>query len=275
MNRRPRRGARRTLAATSDRHSLYQASVQQPELDVRFYARAFRERWGREPRTLREDFCGTALVACTWCRQEPRRRAVGVDLDPKVLAWGAEHNLLPLPEPARRRVELIHGDVLTTRSEPADVLVAANFSFCVFQTESALARYFQAARSNLARRGVLILDVLGGSDTQIEDREEVRRIDRNFSYVWEQRRFDPITHHALFSIHFRFRDGSAWRHAFRYDWRLWTIPELRQLLHGAGFDRVDVYWEGTDHATGTGNGSFRRRRSAPAESCWIACLVAS
>lgn len=46
----------------------------------------------QEPHHLREDFCGTALVAATWCRGDVFRSALGLDLDPEPLRWGAENN---------------------------------------------------------------------------------------------------------------------------------------------------------------------------------------
>lgn len=263
------------MARRADRFALYQASVQQPVDDVRFFDRVFKARFGRRPLVLREDFCGAGLVACTWARSHRERRAYGVDLDRRVLAWGALHNVLPLPVAARARVQLIQGDVLDVRTPRADIVVAGNFSFCIFTTRDQLRRYFRSARRNLATEGLLVLDVLGGSDTQQEDHEETRPIDRRFRYVWEQKRFDPLRNRGVFAIHFRFKDGSELRNAFRYDWRLWTIPELQELLLEAGFSAVDVYWEGTDRASGEGNGIFKRVASAPADDCWIAELVAT
>lgn len=31
------------------------------------------------------------------------------------------------------------------------------------------------------------------------------------------------------------------RRAFRYDWRLWTIPELAEMLEEAGFDSMRAW----------------------------------
>lgn len=65
------------------------------------------------------------------------------------------------------------------------------------------------------------------------------------------------------------------RHDSRaYDWRLWTLPEIRELLGEAGFSRSDVYWESYDRKTGKGNGVFRKRIHAPAEAVWIGVVVA-
>lgn len=50
--------------------------------------------WLQVPEHLREDFCGTALVAATWCRGDVRRTAIGIDFDRRVLLWGLDHNVL-------------------------------------------------------------------------------------------------------------------------------------------------------------------------------------
>ena len=61
--------------------------------------------------------------------------------------------------------------------------------------------------------------------------------------------------------------------AFTYEWRLWTLPEIRELLEEAGFGRVTVYWEGTDE-DGEGNGEFEPTTRGDADAGWIAYLVA-
>ena len=96
----------------------------------------------------------------------------------------------------------------------------------------------------------------------------------DFAYVWEQRSFDPIGCLGSNAIHFEFADGSSLRNAFRYDWRLWSLPELRDLLGEAGFARCEVYWEGTDRRTGRGNDVYRRRDRAEPDLAWIAYLIA-
>jgi hypothetical protein len=74
-------------------------------------------------------------------------------------------------------------------------------------------------------------------------------------------------------IHFEFDDGSRINRAFRYDWRLWGLFELRDLLDDAGFSKTEVYWEGTDRQTGEGNDVFRRRERAEDDPAWI-CYIA-
>ena len=267
------RSSRRTMADTADPYALYQQSVQNPEADIAFIERAFRGRYSRSPRVLHEDFCGTAFLACGWAASRPDRRAVAFDVDPVPLAWGAAHNRAALADEDAARVELVQGDVRTVAGPPADVVVAGNFSFCVFGKRAELLEYLVAARARLAEEGILVLDVVGGPSTQRE-KHETTRPELSFEYVWEQRSFDPVSYRAEFAIHFRFVDQSELRDAFVYDWRLWTLPELHDLLETAGFSDVTVYWEQSDAKTGRGNGVFRPVGRAPADDSWLAQVVA-
>src|SRR5690606_14232288 len=117
-------------------------------------------------------------------------------------------------------------------SVKADVLAAQNFSFWIFKTRDALRDYFKYACDNLAERGILVADMMGGSECWEEEHRDVRKI-KDFKYVWEQARINPITHEALFHIHFKFKDGSKLERAFSYDWRFWTLPEVCELLKEA------------------------------------------
>ena len=260
------------LADKADKYALYQESVQSPEVDVHFFERVFRREYNRIPLLLREDFCGTAAVCGKWVASKRERTAIGVDLDPEPLAWGKAHNLAPLSDEARSRVTLLEADVRDQASVKAEVIGAQNFSFFGFHTRPQLLEYFRAAHRNLAAEGVLVLDVMGGAETYEEDHEEITEYS-GFDYVWDQRRFDPITSHCDFAIHFRFKDGSALDNAFKYDWRLWTIPEIREVLAEAGYSRSDVYWESTDSDSGEGNGIYVRRDHAEADPAWVAYVV--
>lgn len=260
------------MADVADRYALYQEAVQNPTADIALIERVFKERYGRNPRTLREDFCGTAWLCCAWADSTSARRAIGVDIDPGPLAWGARHNLAPLPEETRGRVELVTSDVRHYDGPAVDVIVAGNFSFCALGSREELLAYFRAAYAKLAPEGLLLLDVVGGPETQREKYESVRS-ELAFDYVWEQRSFDPITYRAEFAISFRFPDGTALEPAFEYEWRLWTLPELRDLLREAGFSEIDVYWELTG-ADGRGSGKFRRVQRAPASEGWLCEVVA-
>ena len=261
-----------TMASRADKYDLYLRSVQEPDHEVAFFQRVYRQACGQPPQVLREDFCGTFAVCCSWVRRKPDRQAIGVDLDPEPLNWGTRHNLAKLSEVAQQRVQLIQDDVRTVCGPKADVVAAQNFSFCIFKTRDDLRRYFRAAYRNLRKYGVLVLDMVGGSEAIEEEHEDIERYN-GFTYVWEQHRFDPITHNFKCFIHFRFRDGSELRRAFSYEWRLWSIPEIRELLAEAGFKRTDVYWEDTDSDTGEGKDIYRRREHAASDPAWVAYIV--
>jgi len=262
----------RLTRKTADKYDLYLRSVQEPSVEVAFFNRVFKKQFGRRPTILREDFCGTAAVCCEWIRSRKDRIAVGVDLDPEPLQWSREHLIPKLKEHQRQRLTLLQEDVRQASPDKADVLAAQNFSFFLFRTREALREYFAYARANLADEGLMVLDMMGGSEVLLEEHEDKTKKD-GFTYVWEQERFDPITHFTRFHIHFRFPDGSKMNKAFSYEWRLWMMPEVIELLNEAGFSQVDVYWEGVDE-DGEGDGVFRVRRNAPADPAWIAYIVA-
>jgi SAM-dependent methyltransferase len=237
----PRRGSRPTRAERAERHRLYEASVQCPEADTEFFARVYRELRGRKPLALREDFCGTAKLAVTWCLGDPERRAYGIDLDRATLDWAQEHNLAPRAHRLGGRLKLIRADVRAPQTFRADITCANNFSFCVFKERPALKRYLKRSLQGLKRNGLLFLELFGGTEA-IQVIEEEREYD-DFTYVWNQNSYNPITAETICHIHYVFPDGSRIDRAYTYDWRLWTVPELRDLLLEVGFADVRLYWE--------------------------------
>jgi SAM-dependent methyltransferase len=271
-NKKKKKSKQKRSAKGVDRHELYQLSVQAPDVDAPFFAKYHQRLTGRPARVLREDFCGTALLAAHWVRMHREHRAIGVDLDGPTLAWGRERNILgQLDAEQQQRIELIQADVREVRTEACDVLVALNFSYSFFMTRDALRGYLEHIRQDIAEGGLLFLDAWGGSETQNEQEEE-REVE-DFTYVWEQKRFDPVTYRSDCRIHFRFADGSEYRNAFRYHWRQWTLPELSELMQEAGYQDVHVLWEGTDQKTGEGNGKYRRVTAGEADPAWLAYVI--
>ncbi|MCA9321995.1 MAG: class I SAM-dependent methyltransferase [Planctomycetes bacterium] len=261
-------------AKTADRHILYQASVQDPELETENVTRMFKRARKRRPFTLREDFCGTAIASATWVLTDPERTAFGLDLDRSVLEWGRKHNLVPLGE-AASRVDLRRADVCAVTSPKVDLCTAFNFSYCIFRERPKMLEYFRCVRESLVDDGVFMLDLYGGWDAGaplVEDRK-CKVLGQKFTYVWEQAVFSPIDHYALNHIHFRFPDGSEMKRAFSYAWRLWTAPELVDLLHEAGFTQARVWWEDED-ADGESTGRFRPRKKAENQAGFIAYILA-
>ena len=267
-----KKAATRPAAARADKYRLYQTAVQDPGGDVARVRRMFERFWKHPPQLLREDFCGTAAFACAWVAAHGTHRAIGVDLDPEPLRWGHTHNIAKLSPPQQRRVRLLEGDVCSVRTEPVDLVVAFNFSYFLLTQRATLRRYFERVRESLAAPGLFVIDVYGGPEAQ-ERREERRRVG-NFTYIWDQYTFNPIDHTARCYMHFEFRDGSRLHRAYGYEWRLWSVPELRDLLTEVGFGQTTVYWEGTESGTNEPNGVFRPRERAGDDPAWVAYIAA-
>lgn len=259
----------RYSAKTADKHVLYEESVQEVDADIKFVSRVYKKKHGVKPMILREDFCGTARMCASWVKSDKNRKAIGVDLDQPTLDWGLKRHFAQLGDRAKQ-VKLLCQNVLTARSTPADVTVALNFSYWIFKERHELKKYFQAARKHLKPGGAFVLDIYGGPDAQIVSTED-RKME-GFTYIWEQGPYNAFNAHAKRYIHFRFPDGTQMRKAFVYDWRIWSLPEVQDLLYDAGFSQVDLYWEGCDE-DGDGNGVFRQVRQVENEECWIAYVV--
>lgn len=270
-----RKNKKLTLAQRADRHALYEQAVQCAEAEIDFVDHAFKKLRGRRAELLREDFCGTANVCCEWVKRRRANHAIGVDLDPEVLEWGRAHNLAALKPSQRERIELLQRDVLQVETAAPDIVSAMNFSYWLFKDRPTLLRYFRKVRETLGDDGVFFLDAYGGYDSHREIVEE-REIDdggAGFTYVWDQAKFDPISHNLVCHIHFKLPDGSRLKRAFSYDWRLWTLPEVRDLLDEAGFRKVTVYWQGWDKH-GEADGDFKPVSRGVADAGWICYLSA-
>lgn len=236
-----------------------------------FLERLFRRLRGRPARHLREDFCGTALLAATWIARHPENTAEGVDNDPEPIDWGRAHNFAPLGE-AANRMHFHVADVREKSLRRPDLRVGFNFSYCGLKTRSELLEYFRAARKDLPEDGLFVLDVHGGPEIY-EEMEEERPVEGGFTYVWEQGDYYPATGEAKRAISFEFKDKTALRQIFQYEWRLWTLPELKDALEEAGFRQVDSYWEG-EGEDGEGDGNFKKHPRGDNCPSWIAYLVA-
>jgi SAM-dependent methyltransferase len=260
-----------SMAQTADIHELYEKSVQNVEHEVEFLQTTFQSIRGRTAYFLREDFCGTAAASCEWVRQGSGYQAIGVDIDPNVLDWGRRNRLVRLETEDQARVSLIESDVLTVETPKVDLLAAFNFSYWIFKERATMLRYMRRCFEALKDDGILFMDLFGGPESFEETREKTKHGD--FTYIWDQAEFHPVTNHIRCHIHFKFRDGSKLKKAFTYEWRLYTAPELRDLLLEAGFSKVTVYWEGEDE-DGEGNGEFTPNAEGEADLAWIAYIVA-
>lgn len=258
------------MADKADRHILYEKSVQCVEAEIDFVDETFKRKRNRLPRLLREDFCGTMNTSCEWVRRRKNNIACSVDIDPEVLEWGRKHKIAKLNEHQKNRIHIINGDVLTAKTEPVDAILAMNFSYWTFRERPVMLKYFRRIHRSLAADGILFLDAFGGYEACQELEEQTKY--NGFTYIWDQESYNPITGHYKCNIHFKFRDGSKMKNAFTYTWRLWSLPELTELLTEAGFTST-IYWEGADK-NGEGNGIFEPATTGTADAGWIAYIVA-
>jgi SAM-dependent methyltransferase len=263
--------------ARPDRYVLYEAAVQNVEHDLDFFERTYRALRGGAFTRLREDFCGTAALASAWVVRDPRHRAWAVDRDAAPLRWARRHRL-PRMRAAARRLVIEQHDVRRPGSARVDVVAALNFSFWVFREREELAGYLRSVRRSLRKGGLFFAQLFGGARAMGPSLER-RHMGAStsvdgapvppFTYFWQQASFDPVEHRLRCYIHFRLRGGRELRRAFRYDWRLWTLPEVRELLLESGFTRAEVYVAGG----AGGRAAYRRAKEIKNPASWLAYVV--
>jgi SAM-dependent methyltransferase len=259
------------MAERAELHALYEEAVQAVDSEIEFLHDTFRALRKRPALSFREDFCGTASAACEWVRTTPTGFAIGVDNDSSVLEWGRKNRIGRLSESDRARVKLLEDDVRTVVTDKVDIVGAFNFSYFMFETRDELRNYFARARDALNEDGILFLDAFGGPES-ITIQKEKTKYD-GFTYIWDQAHFEPVTNHITCHIHFKFPDGSKLKKAFTYEWRMWSLPEIRELLLEAGFVSARVYWEGADE-DGEGNGEFTESATGDPDAAWVSYIVA-
>lgn len=264
-----RRVHRKNSKIQFDKYELYRKAVQSAETDVEFIRDTYKELKGKSARVFREDFCGTFALSTEWIKLNTRHESIGIDLDPEPMAYGRQNYLTKLQSEQQRRMKLIEGNVLDPNLPKADIVAAMNFSYFCFKQREQLKKYFANVFRTLNKDGIFLIDLFGGSQCYDAIEDTIRH--EGFTYYWDQTNFDPVTNEALFYIHFRVK-GQKIERVFTYDWRLWSIPELRDILHEVGFRKTHVYWEGTAR-DGSGDGNFTRVDHGEACQSWIAYIV--
>ena len=253
-----------------DKYELYSLAVQSAAEDVKFYRKIYKQiRKGKKPIILREDFCGAGAISCEWVKLDKENKSCGLDLDQEPMAYGRTNYVSKLKDEQKKRIALIKKDVLAADLPTADIAVALNFSYFFFKKREILKRYFENVYKSLNYNGLFVLDIFGG--TQCTDTIEDKTKHKNFTYYWDQKNFDPVTNEAFFEIHFRYK-RIKYEGVFSYDWRMWSIPEIREIMLEVGFQDTKIYWEGTDK-NGKGDADFRNVEKG--ESClsWIAYIA--
>jgi len=253
-----------------NKYEFYNKAVQSAAEDVKFYRRVYKKiRKNKLPVILREDFCGAGALSCEWVKLNSQFKSCGLDLDREPMDYGRKHYISKLNLDQQKRVALVKKDVLTLNLPAADIAIAVNFSYFFFKKREILKRYFDNVYKSLNQEGLFIVDAFGGTQCtgEIEDKTKHKK----FIYYWDQKNFDPITNEAYFEIHFGYK-GKKHKGVFTYDWRMWSLPEIREIMQEVGFQSTKVYWEGNDNK-GNGNGEFRATEKGEACESWIAYVV--
>lgn len=272
---------------------LYRWAVQDPETHVAVLIQMYsRLRDGLHPTILREDFAGTAAESVAWVASDKTRTAIATDRDRATLEW-AQRRAARLLQSDTDRVQFVEGDVLDIvppHVPTADVICVLNFSILYFHCRSALHAYFQHTRRCLAPDGILVFNVFGGPGAMRDslDQRPVRPAPRTplehapppFEYRWEQRDYNAVTGQLECHIHFVLdqaptRTGTTKvDRAFSYNWRLWTLPELLELVQSAGFSDVQVWRHTYDESRGRDGVFLGPVTSITNEETWLAYIVA-
>jgi hypothetical protein len=260
------------MYSAKDKFAIYEESVQAADTEVDFITQCFKLYFRRNPSVLREDFCGSAWLCAEWIKLGRNKQAFGIDINSEVLAWGMERHIQNLSPSQQRRIELINGDVLEVQTKKADIIAALNFSYWTLRERDILKAYFINAYNNLNHHSMLVLDIFSGSEAGLVKVEKRKYTD--FTYIWSQEYYNPLNGDFTCSISFEFEDQPKMSRVFEYHWRLWTPPEIKDLLYEAGFNEISFFLRESDsNGYLTGNTEEVSQINDP-DLVWLAYIVA-
>jgi SAM-dependent methyltransferase len=255
-----------------DKYFYYESSVQNPSNEVEFLSEKYNELRKKKAHLLREDFCGTAAISCKWVEQSPEHYAWGVDLDPEPIEYGKNNHLASIAEDAQGRMKYLLENVLEASTPKTDIIFAFNFSYFIFKEREVLLNYFKSVYRDLKDDGVFFIDIFGGPDSQTVMTDVIEH--DHWKYYWDCMEFNPLNNHCKFGIHIKRKGEQKRKEVFAYDWRMYSMAELKDLLKEAGFSQTISYWEEDDEDDDGGNGVFYP--SEVEENCdaWVTYIAA-
>lgn len=265
--------AKKTASKNFDKYFYYEKSVQNPENEIEFFNEKYMELKGKKALTLREDFCGTGSITCAWVKQSPKHESWGIDLDPEPVEYGKLNHLSQLSDEEQTRVHYQLENVLNASTPKVDICFAFNFSYFIFKKRKELLDYFKAVHKALNDDGVFFIDLFGGPDSQTVMTDVISH--EGFKYFWECQMFNPMTNNCRFAIHFKRKGEQKRKDVFVYEWRMWFMSELRDLMEEAGFSKTVGYWEGEDEEDGSGDGEFFATDEAENCDAWVTYIAAT
>lgn len=275
-----------------DRFDCYELCVQSPRHVAGFLRGLVRGPHPTPHPILAEDFCGTAAVSRRWVADARGLAgggagglaggdgplAIAADLDAQTLD---KARTLAARDGVADGIAFAHTDVLTGALPPAHVIFVGNFSIGYLHDRASLVAYLARCRARLARSGgAFVCDTYGGPGAfrlgalQRKHPAPGREI---IHYLWRHEDADPVTALVTNSISFRIElDGEIIAdlpRAFVYRWRLWSLPELREAMLDAGFQRMEVYRDVDGPPTPTPTPASTDDLSADGSGDWIVLAV--
>jgi hypothetical protein len=235
------------------KYTLYEESVQSAERDIPWMIETYIQNRQKRPSLLREDFCGTHKLSAEWVKFDSRNHAYGLDLDSEPLNVGKKLRKKELTPSQQKRIHLFKKNVCSVSTKKVDLVIAFNFSYFIFKQRNKLLDYFKAAQKSLKKDGIFFLEFAGGPGMLEKTKEKTTHYNDAgkpwFTYIWDQKYYNPINSEGKYSIHFKFAQGKQFSDVFEYDWRIWGLSEIQDVLKDAGFKEVKVYWEAVDKKT--------------------------
>ena len=212
------------------KHDFYQKSVQSVKVENEFFKKIFRMIYNKLPYTLREDFCGTGLLASSWTNSSVENYSVGIDIDQEALDYGKEKNV------TTDRVRLINHNVLKEfdKNEKFDIICSLNYSHFLLTKRTELKTYFKNVFNNISR-GILILDFFGGSHVY-----ENHSFNKMEFYQFSGKAINIMNSISKCSLNYKIKKNK-FKTMFTYEFRVYTIIEMREALEEVGFTKFKIY----------------------------------
>ncbi|QQE11073.1 hypothetical protein JD969_16455 [Planctomycetota bacterium] len=260
---------------------LYQHAVQHPDAEAEFLERIYMHYFDdTRPTTLREDFAGTCAISTSWVNMDQDNRALAVEIDYPTAVW-ADQNVTELLKDRAEDVIILVDDVINISEPQTDIVASLNFSALIYHKRKELVAYLKHARQSLTDQGIFVMDIFGGIGSTtlgIQERSLQLHIPNHIdpqkvTYQWEQRSYNPDNHKIDCRIHFVLPNGTEMKDAFKYDWRLWSLNDLQEMMLEAGFDYSEIWCDKYDSFSNQSDNHYLPAKNYPDRTDWIVYVV--
>jgi len=224
-----------------EKYGMYRETVYHPDKDtVQQYVNLYRRLKKKEPRVLREDFCGIHDLCGAWVAYSDYNHAYAVDIDREPLDWGKENPTVKMNSNRWDRLHILNQDCRHVDiPNKVDFAIVGNWSQQILRKRTEMVEYFKSVYSSLKDDGIFLIsetnDLEYGPDAHVEERNFMYN-GRDYKYAFETQKACYMTHLSVCKIHFYIDNKIAT--PFEYPWRVWTIAEYLDILEEVGFEKV-------------------------------------